>query len=96
MPISETTRRTFLGTATVTAASYQRILDANDRIAIGFVGFGLIAMKVLGEGQLRNRVDDALRYAATNDVVPCFTLGCESRAEFKDNFQRISRVSQPA
>ena len=59
-------------------------------------GKGLIAMKVLGEGQLRNRVDEALRFAATKDAVHCFTLGCESRAEFKDNFDRIPRVSQPA
>jgi 1-deoxyxylulose-5-phosphate synthase len=59
-------------------------------------GKGLIAMKVLGEGQLRSRVDDALRYAATKDAVHCFTIGCESRAEFKENFDRIPRVSQPA
>jgi 1-deoxyxylulose-5-phosphate synthase len=59
-------------------------------------GKGLIAMKVLGEGQLRNRVDDAIRYAATKDAVHCFTIGCESRAEFKDNFDRIPKVSQPA
>jgi len=59
-------------------------------------GKGLIGMKVLGEGQLRKRVDDALRYAVTKDAVDCFTVGCESRAEFKDNFDRIARVSQPA
>jgi aryl-alcohol dehydrogenase-like predicted oxidoreductase len=59
-------------------------------------GKGLIAMKVLGEGQLRNRVDDALRFAATKDAVHCFTIGTESRAEFKDNFDRIPKVSQPA
>jgi aryl-alcohol dehydrogenase-like predicted oxidoreductase len=59
-------------------------------------GKGLIAMKVLGEGQLRNRVDDALRFATTKDAVHCFTIGCESRAEFEDNFERIAKVSQPA
>jgi len=59
-------------------------------------GKGLIGMKVLGEGQLRKRLDDALRYAVTKDAVDCFTVGCESRAEFKDNFDRIARVSQPA
>jgi len=59
-------------------------------------GKGLIAMKVLGEGQLRKRLDESLRFAATKDAVHCFTVGCESRAEFKDNFDRIARVSQPA
>ncbi len=67
-------------------------LIADMRVA----GKGLIAMKVLGEGQLRNRVDDALRFAVTKDAVHCFTIGCESRAEFKHNFDRIPKVSQPA
>jgi aryl-alcohol dehydrogenase-like predicted oxidoreductase len=59
-------------------------------------GKGLIAMKILGEGQLRNRLDDAFRFAATKDAVHCFTVGTESRKEFHDNFDRIPRVSQPA
>jgi len=33
-------RRVFLGA--VTAASYKRLLGANDRIQIGFIGYGLI------------------------------------------------------
>ncbi|MEI9977347.1 MAG: Gfo/Idh/MocA family oxidoreductase [Ignavibacteriota bacterium] len=40
--MTDTTRRAFLGTAALTAASYQRILGANDRIGVGFIGFGLI------------------------------------------------------
>jgi predicted dehydrogenase len=37
------TRRGFLGAMTaVTAASYNRVLGANDRVGIGFIGFGLI------------------------------------------------------
>jgi predicted dehydrogenase len=40
---SQTTRRGFLGGVTaLTAASYNRILGANDRTGIGFIGFGLI------------------------------------------------------
>ena len=42
MAMPDTTRRTFLGTAALTAASYQRILGANDRIGVGFIGYGLI------------------------------------------------------
>src|SRR3954471_16856991 len=34
------TRRTFLGA--LTAASYSRVLGANDRVQIGFIGYGLI------------------------------------------------------
>jgi predicted dehydrogenase len=40
---TKATRRAFLGSMTaLTAASYSRILGANDRIGIGFIGFGLI------------------------------------------------------
>jgi predicted aldo/keto reductase-like oxidoreductase len=59
-------------------------------------GKGIIGMKVLGEGQLVDRRDEALRFAVTKDAVHCFTIGCESRAEFMDNLNRIAKVSQPA
>ena len=40
---SQSTRRGFLGSMTaLTAASYNRVLGANDRVGIGFIGFGLI------------------------------------------------------
>src|SRR5947209_10345844 len=41
-------RRTFLrgGIATLlTAASWQRVLGANDRIGVGFIGYGLIGKR---------------------------------------------------
>ena len=39
---NSTTRRAFLGATALTAASYNRVLGANDRIGVGFIGFGLI------------------------------------------------------
>ena len=42
MESTSTTRRTFLGATAFTAASYNRVLGANDRIGVGFIGFGLI------------------------------------------------------
>jgi len=59
-------------------------------------GKGIIGMKILGEGQLRDRLDEALRFAVTRDIVDAFTIGIESRAEFQDLFDRIAKVSQPA
>ena len=39
----ETSRRVFLGSAAaMTAASYSRVLGANERVNIGFIGYGLI------------------------------------------------------
>jgi predicted dehydrogenase len=37
-----TDRRTFLATTALTAASYSRILGANDRVGLGFIGYGLM------------------------------------------------------
>jgi len=59
-------------------------------------GKGIFGMKVLGEGTLADRVDEALRFAVTKDAVHCFTIGCESREQFEENFSRIEKVSQPS
>ena len=39
---TQATRRGFLGAAALTAAQYNRVLGANDRVGIGFIGYGLI------------------------------------------------------
>jgi hypothetical protein len=59
-------------------------------------GKGVLGMKILGEGQLREKVDEALRFAVTKDAVHAFTIGVESRDELKDLLARIPKVSQPA
>src|SRR5438067_12027081 len=46
MPAPTVSRRTFLhgaaGAATLTAAAYDRVAGANDRIGVGCIGYGLI------------------------------------------------------
>src|SRR3954447_19455969 len=39
------TRRTFVAAAALTAASYNRVLGANERVGVGFIGFGLIGKR---------------------------------------------------
>jgi predicted dehydrogenase len=51
------TRRAFLGATALTAASYSRVLGANDRIGIGFIGFGLIGKQHVGDFKKMNDVD---------------------------------------
>jgi predicted dehydrogenase len=51
------TRRAFLGTAALTAASYKRVLGANDRIGVGFIGFGLIGKQHVADFKKFNDVD---------------------------------------
>lgn len=59
-------------------------------------GKGLIGMKILGEGELRDRVDEMLRYALRLDCLDCFTIGLESRQELSDLIKRVPPASQAA
>ncbi|MGD0497883.1 MAG: Gfo/Idh/MocA family oxidoreductase [Bryobacteraceae bacterium] len=54
---ARTTRRTFLGAAALTAASYNRVLGANDRIGLGQVGFGLIGKQHIADLKTQKDVD---------------------------------------
>jgi hypothetical protein len=47
-------------------------------------------MKILGQGQLRNRQDEALRYALSLNVLDAFTIGAESKSEQEDLIRRIA------
>src|SRR5882757_9657959 len=47
-------------------------------------GKGIIGMKILGQGELRNRQDEALRYALSLNLLDAFTIGAESKAEQED------------
>ncbi len=51
------TRRRFLGAAALTAASYSRVLGANDRIGVGFAGFGLIGKQHVADFKKFTDVD---------------------------------------
>jgi 1-deoxyxylulose-5-phosphate synthase len=53
-------------------------------------GKGIIGMKILGQGDLRGRVDDALRYAPSLGVLDAFTIGAESKAEQEDLIRRVA------
>jgi hypothetical protein len=56
-------------------------------------GKGVIGMKILGAGILRNRIDESLQYALAQDCVDCFTIGTESRAEMQDLLKKIPAAS---
>jgi len=54
---------------------------------------GIVGMKILGQGDLRNRQDDALRYALSLGVLDAFTIGAESKSEQEDLIKRISAAA---
>ena len=53
-------------------------------------GKAVIGMKILGQGDLRNRVDDAIRYALSLGVLDAVTIGAESKREQQDLITRIA------
>jgi predicted aldo/keto reductase-like oxidoreductase len=56
-------------------------------------GKGVIGMKILGAGRLRDRADECLQYALALDCVDCFTIGAESRQEFEGLLAKIPAAS---
>ena len=47
-------------------------------------------MKILGQGDLRGRQSEALRYAVSLGVLDAFTIGAESRSEQEDLIRRVA------
>ena len=53
-------------------------------------GKGIIGMKILGQGKLRDRPSEAIRFALNTGVLDAFTIGAESQKEQNDLTQRIA------
>lgn len=56
-------------------------------------GKAVIGMKILGQGELRDRQDEALKFALDLDLLDALTIGAESIAEQDDLLRRISAVA---
>ena len=56
-------------------------------------GKGIVGMKILGQGDLRHRQDEALRYALSLGVLDAFTIGAESKSEQEDLIRRIAAAA---
>ncbi len=56
-------------------------------------GKGIIGMKILGQGDMRNRQDEALKFALGLGLLDAFTIGAESKSEQEDLIRRISAVA---
>jgi 1-deoxyxylulose-5-phosphate synthase len=56
-------------------------------------GKAIVGMKILGQGDMRSRPDEALRYALSLNVLDAFTIGAESEAEQDDLVRRIAAAA---
>src|SRR5262252_7704697 len=52
----------------------------------------VIGMKILGQGDLSNRQDEAIKYALSLGILDAFTIGAESKQQQEDLIRRISRA----
>jgi len=70
-------------------------MDADPQTVVGVMremkaaGHGIVGMKILGQGDMRNRQDEALKFALGLGLLDAFTIGAESRAEQEDLIRRI-------
>src|ERR1700733_673840 len=71
-------------------------MDADPATVIGILkkmraqGKGIVGMKILGQGDLRDRPSEAIRYALGTGVLDAFTIGAESQREQNNLIQRIA------
>jgi aryl-alcohol dehydrogenase-like predicted oxidoreductase len=72
------------------------IMDADPATVVGVLkemkaaGKAVVGMKILGQGALRNRQDEGIKFALSNGVLDAFTIGAESKQEQEDLIRRIA------
>ena len=71
-------------------------MDADPATVVGVLkemktaGKAVVGMKILGQGDLRNRQDEAIKYALSLGVLDAFTIGAENKMEQEDLIRRIA------
>lgn len=53
-------------------------------------GKAVVGMKILGQGDLSNRQDEAIKYALSLGILDAFTIGAESKQQQEDLMRRIA------
>jgi aryl-alcohol dehydrogenase-like predicted oxidoreductase len=72
------------------------ITDADPATVVGVLkemktaGKAVVGMKILGQGALRTRQDEAIKFALSLGVLDAFTIGAESKQEQEDLIRRIA------
>ncbi len=71
-------------------------MDADPTTVVGVLremkaaGKAVIGMKILGQGDLAKRQDEAIKYALSLGILDAFTIGAESKIEQEDLIHRIA------
>jgi aryl-alcohol dehydrogenase-like predicted oxidoreductase len=56
-------------------------------------GKAIVGMKILGQGAMRTRQDEAIKYALSLGMLDAFTIGAESKSEQQDLMRRIASAA---
>jgi aryl-alcohol dehydrogenase-like predicted oxidoreductase len=71
-------------------------MDADPETVVGILrsmkasGKAVVGMKILGQGDLRNRQSEAIKYALSLGVLDAFTIGAESKPQQEDLIRRVA------
>jgi len=71
-------------------------MDADPATVVGVLremktaGKAVIGMKILGQGDLRSKQNEAIKYALSLGLLDAFTIGAESKAEQEDLIRRVA------
>jgi 1-deoxyxylulose-5-phosphate synthase len=71
-------------------------MDADPKIVVSVLremkaaGKAVIGMKILGQGDLAQRQDEAIKYALSLGMLDAFTIGAESKSQQEDLLRRIA------
>jgi 1-deoxyxylulose-5-phosphate synthase len=71
-------------------------MDSDPNTVVGVLremkaaGKAVVGMKILGQGTLRNRQDEGIKFALGLGVLDAFTIGAESKQEQEDLIRRIA------
>jgi len=75
------------------------MMDSDPQTVVGVIkemkaaGKGIVGMKILGQGQMRDRQDEALKFALGLGLLDAFTIGAENRTEQEDLIRRIGMAA---
>lgn len=71
-------------------------MDADPATVVGVLkemkssGKAIVGMKILGQGAMRTRQDEAIKYALSLNLLDAFTIGAENKQEQEDLIRRIA------
>ena len=71
-------------------------MDAGPETVVGVLrsmkaaGKAVVGMKILGQGDLASRQDEAIKYALSLGILDAFTIGAESKQQQEDLIHRIA------